>query len=354
MVALTWCCRSREWRETRHDGDLGAQESPLDTSVVVVGGLDLAFGAMSDTPVASVAPVRIAVAIDVAMSDVDLIADRLFSAGASAVAERVRHDGSVTLIADLEVEAIDRLNEQANLMLRTLEPDVAWNNGWRDFAKARRCGRIVIRPAWLPADSPVESDVPHTDTPERIGGAESAADAQGQAVGDTIELVMEPGVSFGSGTHVTTRLCVEAVDRLVTPGATVLDVGSGTGVLGVAAALLGSGGVVAIDIDTDAVRVTHDLAEVNGVGDRVTASTDRLADVAGQFDLVLANVLIPVIEELGADIVERIAPGGRLVVSGVLVEHRDRTVAALPGLALDRTEDRDGWLLLEFTRPPVD
>ncbi|MGB3409557.1 MAG: 50S ribosomal protein L11 methyltransferase [Microthrixaceae bacterium] len=311
---------------------------------------------MSDTPVVPVtpvAPVRIAVAIDVAMSEVDLIADRLFSAGASAVAERVRHDGSVTLIADLDVEAIDRLNEQATLMLRTLEPDVAWNNGWRDFAKARRCGRIVIRPAWLPADSPVESDGPVESDDTGSPGA-AATGAESPDTLDTIELVMEPGVSFGSGTHVTTRLCVEAVDRLVTPGARVLDVGCGTGVLGVAAALLGSGEVVAIDIDPDAVRVTRDLAEVNGVGDRVTASTDRLADVSGKFDLVLANVLIPVIEELGADLVERVSLGGRLVVSGVLVEHRDRTVAALPDLVLDRIEDRGGWLLLEFTRPPVE
>lgn len=305
---------------------------------------------MSDTPVAPVAPVRIAVAIDVAMSEVDLVADRLFSAGASAVAERVRHDGSVTLIADLDVEAIDHLSEQATLMLRTLEPDVAWNNGWRDFAKARRCGRIVIRPAWLPADGPVESDAPEGPG-AAVRDVQSTQDSQ--CARDMIELVMEPGASFGSGTHVTTRLCVEAVDRLVTPGATVLDVGSGTGVLGVAAALLGSGDVVAIDIDPDAVRVTRDLAEANGVDDRVTASTDRLADVAGQFDLVLANVLVPVVEELGADIAERVASGGRLVVSGVLVEHRDRTVAALPGLVLDRVEDRDGWLLMEFTRPPV-
>lgn len=312
-------------------------------------GPDLTSGAMSEPTITPVAPVRIAVATDVAMSEVDLVADRLFTAGASAVAERVRHDGSVTLIADLEVGAFDRLDEESDqpspgeeplgrgllgLRLRTVEPDSAWNNGWRDFAKARRCGRVVIRPAWLPADGAVESEV---------GDSQTA----------TIELVMEPGESFGSGTHVTTRLCVEAVDRLVTPGASVLDVGCGTGVLGVAAALLGSGAVTAIDIEADAVSVTRELAASNGVGDRVAASTDRLSDVSGQFDLVLANVLVPVIEELGAEIVERVAPGGRLVVSGVLTEQRGRTEAALAPLVVDRVEERDGWLLLEFARPPA-
>ncbi len=287
---------------------------------------------------------RLAVAVEVDVFEAELLADMLFAQGASAVAEsdqshrsdRVEYSaGKVTLTADLDGAAVERLSRMAapSMTIRILEPDSAWNNGWREFAKVHRCGQIVIRPAWLPPEHPAEP-----------------------AVGDdhtTIELVMEPGESFGSGTHVTTRLCVEAVDRLVTPGATVLDVGSGTGVLGVAAALLGSGAVTAIDIDPDAVRVTRDLADANGVRERVAASTDRLADVAGRFDLVLANVLIPVIEELGADIVDRLGPGGRLVVSGVLVEHRDRTVAALPGLVVDRIEERDGWLLLEFARPPA-
>lgn len=305
--------------------------------VVASAGLGLTFDSMPDTPVAPVAPVRIAVAIEVAMSEVDLMADRLFSAGASAVAERVRHDGSVTLIADLEVGAIDRFNEAGlrgscgpGSSLRTLEPDAAWNNGWRDFARSRRCGRIVIRPAWLPADG---------------------LDASDTIESDSVELVMEPGVSFGSGTHVTTRLCVEAVDRLVTADATILDFGCGTGVLGVAAALLGSGKVVAIDIDPDAVRVTRQLAELNGVSGRIEASADQLSEIDDQFDLVLANVLIPVIEDLGAEIVERVVPGGRLVVSGVLVEQRDRVEAALAGMILDHVETRDGWLLLEFVRP---
>jgi ribosomal protein L11 methyltransferase len=257
-----------------------------------------------------------AVAVHAAVHDAELVADQLFALGATAVSEQPLGEGVVQLVCDLDqpgIAALATLGEPHQV----LEPETAWTEGWREHAHVRRCGeRIVIRPAWV----------------ESVGLG--ACD---------VELVVEPGAAFGTGSHATTRLCLVEAERLVSGGERVLDVGCGTGVLGVAAALLGAASVDAVDIDPHAVEVTRGVAQANGVAAVVTASTTPLGELDGHYDLVLANLLIPIVERLAEDLTARLAPGGTLVVSGILEGQVDRVATALPALEVDATTSEEGW-----------
>jgi ribosomal protein L11 methyltransferase len=178
--------------------------------------------------------------------------------------------------------------------------------------------------------------------PVRVDGAapdEAAADA-------AVEVVVDPGTAFGSGSHASTRLCLAALEPLAPGARRVLDVGSGTGVLGVAALLLGPGTLVALDVDPGAVAATRRAVELNGVADRATVLDGSVSAVAGTFDLVLANLLVPIVEELGPELVARVAPGGAIVVGGLLDHQVDRAVAALSPLALSARRVEADWVAL--------
>jgi len=285
-------------------------------------------------------PIRLAVAVDVAVADVELVADSLFAHGASAVAEQPSGEGRCTLVADLAPDELAEFGGEPLLVTlsvgapRVLEPELAWNEGWREFAQVWRCGdHLVLRPEWVAAEPSL---------------------VEALAAGEIDEIVIEPGAAFGSGGHVTTRLCVEQVGLLVAGGERVLDVGCGTGVLGVAALRRGATGVVALDIDPEARRVTRELADRNGVGEALTVSEDLLEDHRHDgYDLVLANLLIPIIEDLAGPLAAAVAPGGHLVASGVLESQGDRVVTALAPLELVRTATAEGWMTLVFGRPDV-
>ena len=268
---------------------------------------------------------RHAVSLVVGSDAAELVADRLFTLGATAVSEEAV-PGGVRLVADLDEHGLRELVD-AGEPVEVLERRDTWDQGWRAHARTWRCGEhLVLRPAWL--------------DPEPLAAGE-------------VEVVVEPGCAFGSGSHPTTRLCLAAVERLVRPGASVLDVGSGSGVLGVAAALLGAGRVDAIDVDPEAVRATDEVAGLNGVAEVVNASATPLGSVHGRYDLVLANLLVPIIEDLGRQLVTRLAPGGTLVLSGLLVEHEQRALAAVAPLVAHRHHELDGWIALEVRHPPT-
>ncbi len=254
----------------------------------------------------------------------ELVADRLFALGATAVAEHAGADEArITLVADLDPSAVEVLLAEG-WSPRVRAAAAGWEDSWREHARVWRCGRhLVLRPAWV---DPVPLEP-----------------------GD-VEIVMEPGRAFGSGSHPTTRLCLAEVERLVRPGDRVLDVGCGTGVLGVAAALLGAGRVDAVDIDPHAVEVTRALAERHGVADRVAASTTPLAELDRGDDLVLANLLLPALRELADDLVAR-TDGGHLVVSGVLVEQVAEAVELLRGVDVVARAELDGWAVVVLRRP---
>ena len=200
--------------------------------------------------------------------------------------------------------------------------DRDWAAGWKETIPVLRLGkRIVIKPSWR-----------------------SYEPRQGE-----ILLEMDPGLAFGTGLHPTTQLCIEAVEDLLRPEMRALDLGTGTGILALVAAKLGAAEVVAVDNDVDAVTVTRRNARANDVAHLIRPVHGSLPDISGTYDLVLANILAPVIVKMvESGLAARVRLGGAFVASGILVEQADEVAAALEraGLRVTERRERGDWVAL--------
>ncbi|WP_426749154.1 50S ribosomal protein L11 methyltransferase [Myxococcus sp. Y35] len=185
------------------------------------------------------------------------------------------------------------------------QPQQDWSNEWKSLIKSVHVGRLWVGPPWDKANAPE----------------------------GTVQLVIEPKMAFGTGDHPTTSLCLAAVDAYMAehPGATVLDVGTGTGVLAIAAKKLGAGRTVATDNDPVSVELAQENQAENGTPD-IEVSGKELTQVEGTFDLVLANILANTLIELAPLIVEKVKD--RLVLAGVLSHQRADVEAAYRNLGL--------------------
>lgn len=250
-------------------------------------------------------------------ADVELAADALWQALPSAVSETDLGGGRVRLTAD--VADLAWLAERWGA--RVLEPDGdAYLDAWRAWATPRRAGRrLLLQPSWL-----------------------------GVAEAEPHEVVVriDPGRAFGSGSHPSTQLVLAILDEHLSAGERVLDVGCGSGVLAVAACLLGAASAVAVDLDPAAVEVTRANAETNGVGASVQASTTPVADVPGAFDVVVANIGGRVLREMARDLCARTTPAGLLVLAGMLEEQADDVRAAYAGCREVERRTSEGWAVL--------
>lgn len=199
------------------------------------------------------------------------------------------------------------------------EPERDWLATWREGIEPVRAGRVLVVPTWLVDVTPTAAE--------------------------DVVVVLDPGSAFGSGHHATTRLCLQALQTHLLPGHRVLDVGCGTGILAIAAALLGAGEVEAVDVDSDAVVATRRNAAANDVALQV-----RLGGVetAAPADVVLANLLTPTLHALAPALVSAVRPGGVLVASGVASERADGVAEALreAGAVAVGRADEDGWSML--------
>jgi ribosomal protein L11 methyltransferase len=203
-----------------------------------------------------------------------------------------------------------------------------WAENWKQHFGIMRIGpRLVIRPTW-------ESFTPGPD--------------------DAV-LTLDPGMAFGTGTHATTRLCLEVLAELYEPPpgpGTVLDVGTGSGILAIAAALLGARRVVGCDIEETACRTARENARLNGVSDRVEITSTPLAKLKDRFDVVLANILAEENARLAPQLIERLADTGMLVLSGILREKESLVLAAFAGRGLGDPDIRrqEEWSCLSYRR----
>lgn len=259
-------------------------------------------------------------------SQAEIVSDAFWAAGATAVSEE-RLDTDTVLTAGFADIAAARAAAESLPEGWEAEADEAgdpwWLDAWRSGAEPVQVGRLVVVPA--------------------VGVARPALPARGVLV------VIDPKRAFGWGGHPTTRLALAAVERLVEPESRVLDVGTGSGILAVAAAALGASEVVAVDIDPAAGSVARENAEANGVEVDVRIGTVDAVD--GSFDLIVANIGgLRVVEELASALVERCAPGGSVVVSGLLADTADQAVKALAPLQLsDHTVDQE-WACVVLSR----
>ncbi len=202
-------------------------------------------------------------------------------------------------------------------------PDRDWGEAWKEGLGAFSVGRVFVRPSWVEAAAPAGS----------------------------VEVVLDPGMAFGTGTHPTTSLCLGAIGRFLErrPGASVFDVGTGSGLLAIAARKLGAGRVVGSDNDPVAVAVAAENGARNGAGG-VEWTGAEVGQVRGPFDLVVANILANTLVELAPALAAQVAPGGRIYLSGILAPQEEEVRAAFLGAGLARAaaeERREGeWSLL--------
>lgn len=206
----------------------------------------------------------------------------------------------------------------------TAVADRAWEREWlADFHAMRFGNRLHVCPTHERVDDP-----------------------------DAVVLTLDPGLAFGTGTHPTTALCLEWLDAHVQAGATVIDYGCGSGILGIAAVLLGASRADAFDIDPQALIATRDNAANNDVEGRVQphATIDTLPRTA---DIVLANILSGPLIELAPQLSARVTTGGALVLAGLLSSQADDVAAAYrPWIDLRPGGEREGWQLLAGARHP--
>lgn len=193
-----------------------------------------------------------------------------------------------------------------------------WSSNWKEHFKPLRVGsRLVIKPTW-------------ESFPESA---------------DDIILELDPGMAFGTGAHPTTLLCLSMLEKYLTSAMnseaktlSALDVGTGSGILSIAAVKLGVARVTAIDIDPEAVRVAEENCVLNKVDSAVSVSDTPLQVVQGRYDIVLANILAEELVRMAPELVRRMAPGGTLILSGILLEKEDLVLNGFAGFAVTLSE----------------
>ncbi len=202
-----------------------------------------------------------------------------------------------------------------------------WAEVWKRFYKPFRAGKtLVVKPTWEPYEA---------------------------QAGDRI-IEIDPGMAFGSGTHETTSMCLELLEDYMTPDARVIDVGTGSGILAIGAALLGAREVLAIDIDPVAVKVAAENVEHNGLTDKIACAQGNLLDKhSEQCDLCVANIIADVICGFAQPLKAHIVPGGKFICSGIIKERAEDVREALAQAGYELLEERrkGEWAAMIARRP---
>lgn len=234
--------------------------------------------------------------------------------------------------SDNAVEAVSYLRERftacgiENEIKCELVDDANWNENWKKYFKAFEIGeRLAVCPSWEKYDNKDNRTV----------------------------ISLDPGAAFGTGSHATTSLCLEILEKRVTAATTVLDIGTGSGILAIAADLLGAQSAIGVDIDAQSVKTAINNAEINGVSNKTEFLVGDLADkISGKYDIVCANIVADVVIRLFDNVANFMKDDGILIVSGIIDMRANdvETAAAQHGFKIAQSLTREEWHAYVLTK----
>ena len=225
---------------------------------------------------------------------------------------------------EVGIKLASSVAELGELQITPLGAEEDWRDSWkRHFTLLRVGNNLVIKPSWVEYEA---------------------------QTGDVV-IDLDPGLAFGTGYHPTTYSCLEALEELIRPGHSLLDVGTGSGILTIAAAKLGAAHITAVDIDGHAVRAALKNFRRTGISDRVAAESGSIPNSATRgrsYDVAVANISARGIRMVSPAIPDLLAPGGVFIASGIIVDQHDEAVSAISdaGLVVDELRQREDWLTI--------
>ncbi len=227
---------------------------------------------------------------------------------------------------DVGVRLVAAVEPIGPLVIRDLPEDEDWQNSWKSHFRILRIGKhLVINPTWLDLDPGP----------------------------DDIVIELDPGIAFGTGYHPTTDTCLQALEQHITPGMSVLDLGTGSGILTIAAIKLGAGRVTALDIDSQAVTAARRNFRRCGIGKQVRlgqGSVPHATASAGQFDLAVANISARGVADRCPFILTALKPGGLFIASGLLETQKGEVASAAEPLGFTLVSEwpQEEWVTLLY------
>jgi ribosomal protein L11 methyltransferase len=258
----------------------------------------------------------------------------LMEGGALGVEERPGPDEQTLLVAYYSIQSTPEERLDVEALIRNFEghsiewklcKDDGWATRWQQYFKPLPVGeRLVICPSWEEYDN----------------------------VENRLILELDPGMAFGTGQHATTRGCLIFLERLLTPGQPLLDVGCGSGILSVASILLGASQAVGVDIDDGSVMVATENAEKNGVDDKCSFSTTDISEVDSVYPFVVANIQAHILNPMVRDLSARVQSDGILLLSGILEDQVSKVmdVYSTEGWSLQEQWQEGEWCTLYLLR----
>lgn len=279
----------------------------------------------------------LSVVIRTTPTEVEFVSDLLWSLGVVAIEEHWDPNGVVRLQTSLgdDLEVVDQAMNSLPVVLdwstTTVNETVA--NTWREFAQPTVIGRrIVIAPVWC-AEQEVAEAVASLPDPNQA-----------------MVIPIEPASTFGMGDHPTTMSSLLMIEKYLKSDDVLIDVGCGSGVLGIGALRMGASRAIGMDINPSCVPVSQENARLNQVSDRWSVTTEPVAVIGFPANIVVANILAPALIELSGELKRLTRSDGVLIISGVLAEHYEHVAKALEPLhEFDRIE-HGGWAAVAFRK----
>ena len=231
---------------------------------------------------------------------------------------------------EVGVNLVRILQPIGQLMVKELK-EADWQNSWKEHYSLLRIGsRLAIKPTWIDYEP----------------------------AGDEVVIELDPGMAFGTGYHQTTKMCLEVLECLIRPGVDVLDFGTGSGILAIAAARLGAASVLALDVDPTAVKAARKNFRASGLTNTIhliRGSLPHRMVQGASFDLAAANISAKVIKDRAPHIHDVLKPGGMLIASGIVQQQQSELVEVLVdlGFSLLRTYNTEDWVALLLSKPPT-